>query len=70
VRNRDFARALGRALHRPAIVPTPAFALRIAFGEMANELLIGGQRVVPDRALKDGFRFEAGSLEQSLRNSL
>lgn len=70
VRNRDFARALGRALHRPALVPTPAFALRIALGEMANELLIGGQRVVPNRALREGFRFEAGSLEQSLRNSL
>jgi len=44
--NRDFAHALGRALHRPSIMPTPAFALRLALGsEMADEMLLGGQRV-------------------------
>lgn len=66
VRNRDFARALGRALHRPAILPTPAFALRAAFGEMAEEMLLGGQRVVPRRAEREGFRFEYPTLEASL----
>src|SRR5712691_1387448 len=42
VRNRDFARALGRALQRPAFMPAPAFALRLAFGQMADEILLGG----------------------------
>ena len=42
VRNREFARALGRALHRPAVMPAPAFALRLAFGQMAEEVLLGG----------------------------
>ncbi len=66
VRNRDFARALGRALHRPAFMPAPAFALRLAFGEMANEVLLGGQRVVPRRAEREGFRFDHPTLDASL----
>ena len=66
VRNRDFARALGRALHRPAILPAPAFALRLAFGEMAEELLLAGQRVLPKRTTGDGFMFERATLESSL----
>ena len=66
LRNRDFTRALGRALHRPAVMPAPAFALRIAFGEMAEEMLLGGQRVVPRRAEREGFRFEVPTLDASL----
>src|SRR5207253_2144695 len=58
VRNRDFVRALGKAMHRPALLPAPAFALRIAFGQMADETLLGGQRVLPARAVAEGFRFE------------
>lgn len=66
VRNRDFARALGRALHRPAFMPTPAFGLRLAFGrEMADEVLLAGQRVLPARALGT-FTFEHPSLDESL----
>jgi uncharacterized protein len=56
VTNAEFARALGRALHRPALVPAPGFALRLALGEMANSILTG-QRVVPSRALSAGFHF-------------
>ncbi len=65
VRNRDFTRALGRAVHRPAFLPAPAFALRAAFGQMANEMLLGGQRAVPRRAEREGFRFEVPTLDAS-----
>jgi uncharacterized protein len=67
VRNRDFAKMAGRVLHRPAFMPAPSFALRLAFGEMAGEILLGGQRVVPRRALADGFTFSRPALESSLR---
>jgi len=70
LRNRDFSRALGRALHRPAIFRTPAFALRLAFGEMADEVLLGGQRAVPRRALDEGFEFERPTLAQALAHQL
>jgi uncharacterized protein (TIGR01777 family) len=70
VRSRDFAHALGRALHRPAFLPVPSFALRLLFGEMADETLIGGQRVLPQRAEAEGFRFEAPSLADSLMKQL
>jgi uncharacterized protein (TIGR01777 family) len=67
VPNREFARTLGRVLGRPAFVPAPAFALRIALGEMADALLLSGQRVVPSRAGAGGFRFEYPTLEPALR---
>lgn len=70
VRNRDFTRALGRALGRPAILPAPAFALRIAFGQMAEEALLAGQHVVPRRAEADGFTFAHPSLEAALPHAL
>ena len=66
VSNREFARALGRALHRPAVMPAPAFALRLAFGEMAEEVLLAGQRVVPVRASAEGFAFEKPSIDAAL----
>jgi uncharacterized protein len=47
-------------------MPTPAFALRLLFGEMADEILLGGQRVVPTRATKEGFTFAYPTLEASL----
>ena len=66
VTNREFARALGRALHRPAVMPAPAFALRLVFGEMAEEILLAGQRVVPVRAPAEGFVFERPSIDAAL----
>lgn len=69
-RNRDFARALGRTLHRPALLPAPALALRLVFGEMANEMLLAGQRVVPARAEREGFTFAYPTVEQSLGHQL
>jgi uncharacterized protein (TIGR01777 family) len=57
VRNRDFARALGKAIHRPSFMPVPSFALRLLFGQMAGEALLAGQRVLPMRAASEGFVF-------------
>lgn len=70
VRNRDFTRALGAALHRPALLPAPSFALRLLFGEMADEMLIGGQRVVPKRATSEGFVFQYPTLGAALEHVL
>jgi uncharacterized protein (TIGR01777 family) len=70
VRNREFTRALGRALHRPAFMPAPAFALRAAFGQMADEALLAGQRVLPRRAQAEGFTFEATGLDELLQRLL
>jgi uncharacterized protein (TIGR01777 family) len=57
VRNREFAAALGRALRRPSLIPTPALALRLALGEMAQPLLLASTRMVPAVALSSGYRF-------------
>jgi hypothetical protein len=70
VTNRDFARALGRALHRPAFMPMPAAPLRLAAGDFARELLLGGQRVVPRKALASGFVFRTPALPQALESIL
>jgi len=68
-RQKDFARILGRTLGRPAIVPAPAFALRAILGEFSTELL-GGKRVIPEKARKSGFRFEFEHLDDALANLL
>jgi len=70
VTNRDFARALGRAMHRPAFMPAPAFALRLLFGRMADEILLGGQRVHPARAAREGFVFEYDTLDRALAHAV
>jgi uncharacterized protein (TIGR01777 family) len=66
VTNADFARALGRAMHRPAFMPAPAFALRLMLGEMADALLLAGQNAVPANALRAGFRFTYSELDEAL----
>ncbi len=66
VTSREFARTLGKVLRRPAVLPTPAWAMRTVFGEMADELLISGQRVYPARALDTGFEFSHGQLQEAL----
>jgi uncharacterized protein (TIGR01777 family) len=67
VTNREFARALGRAMRRPAIVRVPAFVLKVLFGEMAGPLLLTGQRVLPERALASGFHFRYPEIDQAFR---
>ncbi len=69
VTNADFSRALGAALHRPAVLPVPAFALKAALGEM-SEVVLGGQRVLPRRALEAGYRFQHPELPAALRTLL
>ncbi len=68
-RNRDVARAIGRALHRPSAVRTPAFALELALGEMASAVL-ASQRVLPSKALALGYRFRFPDLDGALRDLL
>ncbi|HEY0782647.1 MAG TPA: TIGR01777 family oxidoreductase [Thermoanaerobaculia bacterium] len=67
--NRDFSRLLGRALRRPSFLPTPAFALRLALGEMADALL-SGQRAVPHALEALGFTFRYPEAEAALRDLL
>jgi NAD dependent epimerase/dehydratase family enzyme len=66
VRNATFARELGAALRRPALLRLPAAPLRFAAGDLADELLLGGQRVVPEKALKAGFVFRHANLRAAL----
>lgn len=68
VDSRGFARTLGTVLHRPAMLPLPAPVLRLALGEMSC-LLLGGQRVLPARALAEGYRFRYPSLDAALREA-
>jgi uncharacterized protein len=67
VTNREFARALGRAMHRPSLMPAPAFALRVILGEMADPLVFTSQRVVPERALAHGFHFRYPEIDLAFR---
>ena len=67
--NAEFSRALGRALHRPALAPVPGFAVRALYGEMAD-IVVHGQRAVPERALALGFRFAHPGLDEALRSAL
>ncbi len=67
--NADFSRALGAALHRPAVVPVPSFALKLAVGQM-SEAVLGGQRVLPQRAQEAGYRFQYPTLPETLRSLL
>ena len=66
VRNADFTKVLARVLRRPAIFPAPAFALRLALGEMADALLLASQRVLPKKFESLGYRFALPDLESAL----
>jgi uncharacterized protein (TIGR01777 family) len=66
VTNREFGKALGRALHRPAVLPTPAAAIKLLYGDMAM-IVTEGQRVIPRRALELGYAFRYPELDAALR---
>jgi uncharacterized protein len=69
VTNKDFAKALGRALNRPSFVPTPGFALKLGLGEVADVVLTG-QRVLPRKALALGYPFKYPTLDEALKDLL
>jgi len=69
VTNKEFSKALGRALHRPAVAPVPALALRALYGEMA-EIVTEGQRAVPAAALAQGYAFAHPDLDAALSDAL
>lgn len=70
VTNHTFTKTLGRVLSRPTLLPMPAFAARLALGEMADALLLGSQRVSPGRLLATGYNFRFTELEPALRHVL
>jgi uncharacterized protein (TIGR01777 family) len=67
--NAEFGKTLGRLLHRPSVLPAPAFAIRALVGDVSSELL-NSTRVVPARLLEEGFAFEHETLEERLRAAL
>jgi NAD dependent epimerase/dehydratase family enzyme len=68
VTNKEFSRALGRALHRPAVAPIPGFAIRLLYGDMA-EIVTEGQRAVPRRTLELGYTFKYTDLDAALKSA-
>ena len=70
VRNAEFTRALGSALFRPAFFRVPTFALKLLLGQFADELLLGGQRVVPRKAIASGFQFQHSELTGAFASML
>ncbi len=70
VTNREFTATLGKVLHRPAVIPVPAFALRLLFGQMADEVLLSGQKVMPVQLQSSGYQFRYPDIESSLKHVL
>ncbi len=70
VTNKHFTDALGKVLHRPTILPLPAFGVKLLFGEMGETLLLEGNRVLPKRLEKSGFEFNFKNLENALKHVL
>ena len=68
--NEQFTKALGSALHRPTVLPVPAFAARTLFGEMGDAMLLGGQRVLPARLVEAGFDFSTPTIDVALAHVL
>jgi uncharacterized protein len=65
--NEEFTDTLGRVLNRPTILPVPAFAVKLMFGEMGERLLLEGARVVPKKLLDAGFEFKHPNLEEAMK---
>lgn len=70
VRNTEFTGALGRVLKRPTVLPVPAFAIKVLFGEMGETLLLASTKVVPERLQEQGFHFDFETVEPALGDLL
>ena len=70
VRNAEYVKALGRAIGRPTVFPLPAFAVKTMFGQMGEEMLLGGQKVAAERLVASGFTFEHRTLDEALQAAL
>jgi uncharacterized protein (TIGR01777 family) len=70
VTNAEYVRAIGRAIHRPTVIPLPAVAVRLAFGAMGEEMILGGRPVVAERLAQAGFAFEHPTLDAALEAAL
>ncbi|WP_439134432.1 TIGR01777 family oxidoreductase [Pseudomaricurvus sp.] len=70
VTNSEFTRLFALQLGRPALLPMPSFVVKLMFGQMGDELLLGGQRVVPEQIVRSGFEFTYPELEAALQQSL
>ena len=66
VTNREFSRELGRAMKRPSFIPLPAFVLRLVFGDMADEVMLNGQRVLPAKALDSGYTYRYADVRRAM----
>ncbi len=70
VRNAEFVKALGKALHRPTIFPLPEFVVKTVLGEMGEELLLTSARAVPEKLQAAGYKFLYNDLQDALRAAL
>lgn len=70
VNNEEFTDTLGNILHRPTILPIPAFGIKLLFGEMGEKLLLEGNRVIPQKLLDAGFEFEHPNLKEAIQHAL
>jgi uncharacterized protein len=70
VTNKEFTRALGKALGRPAFMPVPAVAITLAFGEMGRETVLASQRATPKKLTAAGFGFAHATIEEALASAL
>jgi NAD dependent epimerase/dehydratase family enzyme len=68
--NAEFTKTLGKVLKRPTILPLPAFAAKLALGQMADELLLASARVLPEKLQQTGYEFRFPGLEGALRHLL
>jgi uncharacterized protein (TIGR01777 family) len=68
--NAEFTKALGKVMGRPTIVPLPSFAVSLLFGEMGQEMLLGGVRATPAKLVKSGFQFSHPTIEEALQSAM
>ena len=68
--NAQFTQALGKALFRPTILPLPGFVVKTLFGEMGEEMLLGGVKAYPAKLLQSGFEFEHGTIDEAIVSAM